>query len=135
MCQRGYITLGHVTSGTHYFCVDKGTSDIRIVYNGTSCGLNECLHAHHYGVLLVMHTLQALREGYYQCNLDVGKQFLNFKLHDNLRQLSRVDVRKVRSRDPAARPREASLHPGRGRNGTGWGCGTPCTAACSGRRA
>jgi hypothetical protein len=55
--QRGYITPGHVTSGTHYFCVDKGTSDIRIVYNGTSCRLNTCLHAPHYGLLLVKHTL------------------------------------------------------------------------------
>jgi len=49
--QRGYIKPGNVTSGTHYFCVDKGTSDIRMVYNGTSCGLNACLHAPHYGLL------------------------------------------------------------------------------------
>ncbi len=55
--QRGYIMLGHVTSGTHYFCVDKGTLDIRMVYNGTSCVLNACLHAPHYGLLLVKHTL------------------------------------------------------------------------------
>jgi hypothetical protein len=55
--QRGYITPGHVTSGTHYFCVDKGTLDIRMVYNGTSCGLNACLHALHHGLLLVKHTL------------------------------------------------------------------------------
>ncbi len=65
MHQRGYITPGHVTSRTHYFCVDKGTSDIRMVYNGTSCRLNACLHAPHYGLLSVKHTLQALREGYY----------------------------------------------------------------------
>jgi hypothetical protein len=38
----------------------------------------------------------------------VGKQFLNFKLHDNLQQLSGVDVHEVRSRDPVARPWEAS---------------------------
>jgi hypothetical protein len=38
----------------------------------------------------------------------VGKQFLNFKLHDDLRQLSGVDICKVRSRDPAAEPWEAS---------------------------
>ena len=33
--QQGYIKPGNVTSGTHYFCVDKGTLDIRMVYNGT----------------------------------------------------------------------------------------------------
>jgi hypothetical protein len=27
--QRGYIKPGRVISDTHYFCVDKGTSDIR----------------------------------------------------------------------------------------------------------
>jgi hypothetical protein len=46
--------------------------------------------------------------GYYQCDLDVGEQFLNFKLHEALRQLSGVDVREVRSRDPADGPWEDS---------------------------
>jgi hypothetical protein len=68
--QQGYIKPGMVVSGTHYFCVDKGTSDIRMVYNGTSCGLKAQLYAPHCGLLLVKHTLQALREGYYQCDLD-----------------------------------------------------------------
>ena len=90
--QRGYIKAGEVVSGSHYFCVPKGTSDIRMVYNGTSCGLNACLHAPRYGLLQVKHTLRALREGYYQCDLDVGEQFLNYNLHDNLRRLSGVDV-------------------------------------------
>ncbi len=109
VCQQGYITPGHVTSGTNYFFyVDKGTSEIRMVYNSTSCGLNECLHAPHYVLLLVKHTLQALREGYYQCDMDVGEHFLNFKLRDDLRQLSGVDVREVRSSDPVDGPCEAS---------------------------
>ena len=99
--QRGYIKPGEVTSGTHYFCVDKGETDIRMVYNGTSCGLNAYLHAPHYGLLMVKHTMRALREGYYQCDLDVGEQFLNYKLHRDLRLLSGVDVREVRSRVPA----------------------------------
>ena len=58
-----------------------------MVYNGTSCGLNVCLYAPHYGLLQVKHTLWALQEEYYQCNLDVGEQFLNYKLNDGLRQL------------------------------------------------
>ncbi len=66
VCQRGYIKPGRVVSGTHYFCVDKGTSYIRMVYNGTSCGLNAQLHAPHYGLLSVKHALRALREGYLQ---------------------------------------------------------------------
>ncbi len=88
--------------------MDKGTSDIRMVYNGTSCGLNAQLHAPHYGLLSVKHTLHALREGYYQCDLDVGEQFLNYKLHEHMRGLSGVDVREVWSSDPADKAWEAA---------------------------
>jgi hypothetical protein len=63
-----------------------------MVYNGTSCGLNAQLHAPHYGLLSIKNTLRALREGCYQCNLDVSKQFLNYKLHECMRGLSGVDV-------------------------------------------
>jgi hypothetical protein len=97
--QQNYIRPGEVVSGTHYFCVDKGTSDIRMVYNGTSCGLNAHLHAPHYGLLSIKHTLRALREGYCQCDLDVGKQFLNYKLHQSLREFSGMDVQEVQSKD------------------------------------
>jgi hypothetical protein len=106
--QCGYIKTGVVVSGTHYFCVPKGTSDICMVYNGTSCWLNACLYAPRYGPLQVKHTLRALGEGYYQCDLDVREQFLNYKLHDGLRQLSGLDVHEVRSRDPADGPWESS---------------------------
>jgi hypothetical protein len=99
--QQGYIKPGKVVSSTHYFCMDKGTSDIRVVYNDTSCGLNAQLHVPHYGLLSVKHTLCTLREGYYQCDLDVGKQFLNYKLHKCMLGLSGVDMREVQSRDPA----------------------------------
>jgi len=51
-----------------------------MVYNGTSCLLNGYLCAPHYGLVTVKHTMRALREGYYQCDLDVGEQYLNYKL-------------------------------------------------------
>jgi hypothetical protein len=40
--------------------------------------------------------------------LDVGDQFLNFKLHESMRVESGVDVRTVRSRDPRDESWEAS---------------------------
>ena len=40
-----YIKAGRIASGTSFFSVDKGVTDIWMVYNGTSCGLNEsCTH-------------------------------------------------------------------------------------------
>ncbi len=99
--KRGYILPGKVIGGTHYFCVDKGLDDIRMIYNGTSCGLNEVLFFPHFGLPTVKQTLRALLPGYFQCDLDVGEQFLNYLLHTNLREFSGVDVSGVQSADPA----------------------------------
>jgi hypothetical protein len=68
-----------------------------MVYNGTSCGLNDVLWAPRFGLPTVKQTLRALRAGYCQCDLDVVEQFLNFPLHMDLREYSGVDVREVRS--------------------------------------
>jgi hypothetical protein len=92
-----YISSGEVVSGKHFFSVDKGETDIRLVYNGTSCGLNDILYAPHFGLPTVRETLRAILPGFQQCNLDVQDQFLNFILHKHMREYSGVDVRKVRS--------------------------------------
>jgi hypothetical protein len=99
--KRGYILPGQVIRGTHYFCVNKGLDDIRMVYNGTSCSLNEVLWAPRFGLPTVKHTLRALLPGYFQCNLDMGEQFLNYPLHMELHKFLGVDVSGVRSADPA----------------------------------
>lgn len=45
--KRGYIQPGQVSSLIDFFAVPKG-DDIRLVYNGTSCGLNEATWAPHF---------------------------------------------------------------------------------------
>ena len=62
--KRGYVSPGVVTNGTHYFSVPKGLDDIRMVYNGTSCGLNDVLWAPRFGLPTVKQTLRALLAGY-----------------------------------------------------------------------
>ena len=42
---RGYLEEGDVVSLTDYFAVAKGLTDIRIVSNGSSSGLNAALWA------------------------------------------------------------------------------------------
>ena len=96
----GYISSGPVASGTHYFSVPKGLDDIRMVYNGMSCRLNDVLWAPRFGLPTVKQTLRALLSGYMQCDLDIGEQFPNYYLHEELRQYSGVDVQEVRSTDP-----------------------------------
>ncbi len=83
-----------------------------MVYNGTSCGLNNVLLAPRFGLPTVKQTLRALMSGYLQCDLDVGEQFPNYYLHEELRQYSGVDVREVRSMDHANATWEAGRGPG-----------------------
>jgi hypothetical protein len=95
-----YITTGPVRSGMHFFCFPKGDTNIRMVYNGTSCGLSAKVWAPRFGLPTVKDTLRSLFPGYYQADLDVGDQFLNFKLHESMRAESGVNVQVVRSLDP-----------------------------------
>ena len=83
-----------------------------MVYNGTSCGLNDVLWAPRFGLPTVKQTLQSLLPGYLQCNLDVAEQFPNYDLHEDLRQYSGVDVQEVHSTDPAGADWEAERGPG-----------------------
>ena len=80
-----------------YFYAPKGLDDVRIVYNGTGCGLNAVIWAPHFGLPYVSHTLRSSMQGYYQCDLDIGEMFLNYLLRGTLKKLSGVDVRHAHS--------------------------------------
>ena len=93
----GYIKAGKIESRTSFFSVDKGATDIWMVYNGTSCGLNNILYAPHFGLPTIWATLRAILPGFFQCDLDVQDKFLNYKLHKSLWEYSGVDIQGVRS--------------------------------------
>jgi hypothetical protein len=61
---------------------------------------------------MVKQTLRSLLPGYWQCDLDVGEQFLNYPLHLDLREYSGVDVSGVRSLDQRDQDWEADQGPG-----------------------
>jgi hypothetical protein len=92
-----YIKAGRIESGTSFVSVDKWATDIRMVYNGTSCGLNDILYAPHFDLPTVRTTLRAILLGFFQCDLDVQDQFLNYKLHKSMREYSGVNVQGVHS--------------------------------------
>ena len=95
-----YIESGPADSLTHYFPMEKGPYDIHMVYGGTSSGLNSGVWAPHFGLPYVSHTVRSLMPGYCQYNLDVGKMFLDFLLHEEPKRLSGVDVQHGRSTNP-----------------------------------
>ena len=62
---KGYIEVGAVVSIIHYFYVPKGLDNVRMVYDGTGCGLNAALWAPHFGLPTVRHTTRSLLPGYF----------------------------------------------------------------------
>jgi hypothetical protein len=91
---RGYVVFpaerSFVQSLMDFFDVEKG-SDIRMVYNGTSCGLNEVLWAPNFWLPSPATAARLLSYGYYMVDIDLGEMFLNFPLPHLLRRYSGVD--------------------------------------------
>jgi hypothetical protein len=81
-----------VESLIHFFYVPKGLDDIRMVYNGAGCGLNTGIWAAHFGLPTIRNVFRSLLPGYAQADIDIAECFLNFMLHDMLKEMSGVDV-------------------------------------------
>ena len=81
-----------VVSLTSFFSVPKGDSDIRMVYDGTKCGLNGSVWVPRFYMPTLTSHLRTVVEGTYMCDVDIGEMFLNFMLHPTLRTLCGVDL-------------------------------------------
>ena len=90
--RRGYISPGRIASLTSFFGVPKGTEDIRMVYDGTASGLNDSMWAPNFPLPTVAHQLRALAPGSWMGDLDVSDMFLNFMLHESIREVCGVDL-------------------------------------------
>jgi hypothetical protein len=85
--QRGYLAPGAVKSLIQFFDIPKA-DDIRLVYNGRSCGLNKSTWAPNFWLPSMRSTAQLLDFNYYLVDLDLGEMFLNFPLHHSLQPYS-----------------------------------------------
>jgi hypothetical protein len=94
--QRGYVKKGRITGLTDYFGVEKD-KDIRMVYNGSSCGLNKSLWAPNFWLPTPDTALNLLDFGSHSVDLDLGEMFLNFPLPEPLRQESGIDLTPFKS--------------------------------------
>lgn len=89
---RGYVVPGYVTSLTEFFDVPKGDDDIRLVYNGSSCGLNDALWAPNFWLPTPRSAIRLLDFSTYSVDLDLGEMFLNFPLHESIQEYSGIDL-------------------------------------------
>jgi hypothetical protein len=60
-----------------FFEVEKD-SDIHLVYNGTSCGLNNLIWAPHFWLPMPATVARLLGYSYYMVDIDLGEMLLNF---------------------------------------------------------
>ena len=92
---REYLILDDkemIKSLIDYFAVAKGNSDIRVVLNGTSCGLNHATWSANFWLPNANTIVRLLSFGYRMVDIDIGEMFLNFPLHKILRSYSGVDL-------------------------------------------
>lgn len=80
------VTVYHEETGT------EEVLDIRMVYNGSSCGLNAVIWAPWFALPTGDQMTRTLEEGYWGADNDYGEMFYNFWLHANLRRYSGVDL-------------------------------------------
>jgi hypothetical protein len=89
--KRGYVEAGYVESLISFSDVEKGSDDIRMVYDGSASGLDDLLWAPWFH-LPTLETLQrSVEPGTFMSDNDVEEMFLNFMLHEDLRKLCGVD--------------------------------------------
>jgi hypothetical protein len=64
-----------------------------MVYDGSASGLNDAMWVPRFPLPTIQTHLRAVEEGTYMADLDIGKMFLNFVLHEELRELCGLDIR------------------------------------------
>ncbi|KAL7556763.1 hypothetical protein ACA910_009419 [Epithemia clementina (nom. ined.)] len=90
--KKKYIAPGRCVATMNYFSVPKGEADIRMVYDGTKSGLNDCLFSPWFPLPDADALTNTLDDGYWCVDNDYGKMFLNFWLHPELQQYSGMDL-------------------------------------------
>ena len=79
--KREYIKLvpsTNIKKIIDYFAVTKTMLDIRVVFNGTSCGLNDATWASNFWLPTSLSMTRLLNFGYKVVDIYIGEIFLNF---------------------------------------------------------
>jgi hypothetical protein len=95
MVAKSYLEVGVVRTTLHFFAVPKGDADIRVVFDGTSSGLNDCLWSPNFFLPTSRNAAEMLSFGSWMADMDFGEFFHNFFADDRVRKHSGVDVRPL----------------------------------------
>ncbi|KAL7576334.1 hypothetical protein ACA910_018150 [Epithemia clementina (nom. ined.)] len=99
MQRKGYIAPGECAATMNFFAVPKGTSDIRMVYDGTKSGLNNCLYVPWFPLPDAEVLINTLDDELWCIDNDYREMFLNFWLHPELARYSGMDFTALVGRE------------------------------------
>ena len=89
---RRYLLESTVLSLINCFAVEKGETDIRLVYDGTKSGLNSCIFAPNFFLPSIDSMLMTVDVNSWFDDHDLGEMFLNYFLNKSLQKYSGVDL-------------------------------------------
>ena len=75
MVKRCYLEEGRVSSSLDYFAVPKGDLDVRVVFDGLSCGLNKALWAPNFCLPSASSAIMLLSFSTWMAEMDLVKCF------------------------------------------------------------
>ena len=90
--KKHYLDPVKVLSLISFFRVDKGETDIRMVFNGTTSGINDATHAPWFPLPTIESHLRSVETGTWLVDEDLGEMFLNVLLDLRLRGYTGVDI-------------------------------------------
>ena len=94
LLETGYIESGYIRWDVHFFSVPKEDNDIRLVFNGTSNGLNKLVWAPSFFLPTSESLARLIQVHPFQADLDVREIFLNFPLINSVHPFSGVNLSK-----------------------------------------
>jgi hypothetical protein len=92
MIEKSYLEVGLVQTHLHYFAVPKGDSGVRVVFDGTSCGLNETLWSPNFFLPTSRNAAELLSFDSWMADVDFGEFFHNFFADYRIRKHAGVNT-------------------------------------------
>lgn len=89
--KRKYLVDQFIESLISFFDVPKA-EDVRVVFNGTSSGLNDAVYAPWFPLPTIRSLLRRVEQGTWMGDADIGEMFYNFMLDEDIRKYAGVDV-------------------------------------------
>ena len=107
--QRRYLVqpTSAVKSNIKYFAVAKGEDDIRLVYDASANGLNDCVWSPSFWLPTINTLVRGVDKDSFMTDRDIGDMFLNFQLHSSARPYTGVDLSTLYDGPDEVGPRSA----------------------------